>query len=121
MNFQTAKLSFIRQIMDFADLFDAKVTCFHVDNAHNPLLENLKISFAKATSDRKNISFEIVEHDYVLEGINHFAEAQNADLLVMKTKKYNFIERLFQTSYTENMVSHTHIPLLALHENDEML
>jgi len=121
MNFQTVKLGFIRQILTFAKLFDAKITCFHVDNAHNPLLKNLKIAFEKATSDSKNISFKIVQHDYVLEGINEFIDKQKADLLIMKTKKYNFIERLFQTSYTENMISHTHIPLLALHENDEML
>lgn len=120
MNFQTVKLGFIRQIMTFATFFDARVTCFHVDNAHNPLLQNLKIAFEKATSDSKNISFKIVKKDFVLEGINEFAEEQKADLLVMKTKKYGFIERLFQTSYTENMISHTHIPLLALHETDQM-
>jgi len=121
MNFQTAKIGFIHQIIAFADLFDAKVTCFHIDNTHNPLLENFKISFEKATSNKKNISFKIIKHDYILEGINQFAEAQKADLLVMKTKKYSFIERLFQTSYTESMISHTHIPLLALHENDEIV
>ncbi|MGB1205961.1 MAG: universal stress protein [Chitinophagales bacterium] len=121
MNFQTVKLSFIRQIINFAALFNAKVTCFHVNEAHNPLLQNFKIAFEKATSSSKNISFNIVENDNVLAGINEFAEQQKADLLVMKTKKYSFIEKLFQISYTDNMISHTHIPLLALHETVEIL
>jgi nucleotide-binding universal stress UspA family protein len=103
----------LRKVLDFASAFDAEVHCFHVNVAHNPLLTSKAEKWAEKFSGEK-IVFEIVEGDYIPEGINRFIEEKQADLLAMITHKYTFFDRLFQTSYTEKLALHTDTPLLAV-------
>ena len=63
-----------------------------------------------------NHSFNFVENEDIVEGINEFVDEHSADLIVMVPRKHTFFENIFQERNTKRMAFHTHIPLLALPE-----
>lgn len=63
-----------------------------------------------------NHSFDFVENEDIVEGINEFVDVHNADLIVMTPRKHTFFENIFKERNTKRMAFHTHIPLLALPE-----
>lgn len=61
--------------------------------------------------------YDYIDHENVEEGLSEFAEKNNLDLLIVIPKKHNFWERLFNKSSTKQLVSHSHIPVMCIHEN----
>jgi nucleotide-binding universal stress UspA family protein len=52
----------------------------------------------------------------VTEGIMEFAETNNLDMIMVIPKKHKLLEGLFRKSHTGDMVEHSHIPVMALHD-----
>jgi len=52
----------------------------------------------------------------ITEGINWFAETQHIDWMVVIPKKHNLTEKLFSRSKTRDLLYHTHMPVLCMHE-----
>jgi len=66
--------------------------------------------------DRYNHSFNTIEKDNIEEGIDQFLEKHSTDLLVMVTRRHNFIQKVFGGSHTKKMTHQTKKPLLIFHE-----
>ncbi len=52
----------------------------------------------------------------VVEGINGFAEHNNLDLVMVIPKKHRFIDTLFHKSKSRELITHSHIPIVSIHE-----
>ena len=52
----------------------------------------------------------------VVESVNSFAEHNNLDLVMVIPKKHRFIDSLFHKSQSRELISHTHIPIVSIHE-----
>jgi nucleotide-binding universal stress UspA family protein len=52
----------------------------------------------------------------VVESINSFAEHNNLDLVMVIPKKHRFIDSLLHKSQSRELISHTHIPIVSIHE-----
>jgi nucleotide-binding universal stress UspA family protein len=63
-----------------------------------------------------NISFNFIEEEDVVDGINHFMEDNDADIVAMVRHKMGMIDRLFHPSITKQMVLHPEHPMLILHD-----
>jgi nucleotide-binding universal stress UspA family protein len=61
-------------------------------------------------------SFNFIENDDLVEGINDFAKKNNIDIIVMIPRKHNILENIFKERNTKRMAFHANIPILALHE-----
>jgi nucleotide-binding universal stress UspA family protein len=48
--------------------------------------------------------------------INWFAEKEAIDWIVVIPKKHNLVDRLFSRSKTQDLIHHTHTPVLCMHE-----
>lgn len=48
--------------------------------------------------------------------IEEFSDKNHIDLLVVVPKKHKLLHRLFQTSYSKNLVLHSQVPVMAVHE-----
>jgi nucleotide-binding universal stress UspA family protein len=48
--------------------------------------------------------------------INWFAEKEKIDWIVVIPKKHNLVDRLFSRSKTQDLIHHTHTPVLCMHE-----
>jgi nucleotide-binding universal stress UspA family protein len=60
--------------------------------------------------------YDYIEHQDVVEGIHQFAETRGFDLLITIPKKHRLLSGLFQKSHTREMVFHSHIPIMCIHE-----
>lgn len=110
------------QIVNFARLFRAQVTLFHVYPVYpeevelarldkHALLENLKRQF-----DYEAIDLELVrtEEDNDVEGgIEHFVQQFAPSLLVMFNRERSWFDRVLDPSNTKEMIMTAQVPLLA--------
>jgi nucleotide-binding universal stress UspA family protein len=61
-------------------------------------------------------SFHYEENPDIVEGINHFVDQHNIDMLVMIPRSHTLLENIFHEPTAKRMAFHTHVPLLSLHE-----
>jgi len=57
-----------------------------------------------------------IESDDITEGINWFVDKGRLDWIVAIPKKHNLAESLFRRSNTKDLLYHTHVPVLCMHE-----
>ena len=60
--------------------------------------------------------YHFIKDDDVEKGLNEFAENNKLDLLIVVPKKHSLLGKIFQPSHTKQLVLHTHIPVMAIHE-----
>lgn len=63
-----------------------------------------------------NPQYHFVSDPSKVEGINSFAEQQQADLLLLVPKKHGLFDSIFKRSTTSRIAFHTNVPLLSIHE-----
>lgn len=109
------------ELILFARSFNSKVYVVKVVNDNNQeWLEIVQNSSMPNKIDQiVNTSFQFPVDTDIRHGLDEFIEKHNADLLVMTPHKHEWIERLYRTSQTADMIFHTKIPLLVLPETKE--
>ena len=73
------------------------------------------IQLNRAFGEEK-IKLDTVDGADVKEGIDHYLEEKQVDLVVMSTHKKTILERLFMQSNTKLMAMQTKVPLLVYHK-----
>ena len=63
-----------------------------------------------------NPNYHFIENADTEDGINEFAEKNNIDLLITIPKKHGLIDTLFKHSSTKELVTHSHVPVMCVHE-----
>ena len=81
-----------------------------------PINEHLMIQLNRAFGEEK-IKLDTVDGADVKEGIDHYLEEKQVDLVVMSTHKKTILERLFMQSNTKLMAMQTKVPLLVYHKD----
>jgi nucleotide-binding universal stress UspA family protein len=59
--------------------------------------------------------YHYIEHDDIEDGINHFAETNNLDLVITIPKKHKLVQSLFKKSSTRQLVFESHVPVMCVH------
>jgi len=57
-----------------------------------------------------------IEAADVIEGLNTFAEVAKLDWIVVVPKKHTLVQKVFTTSHTQQLLYHTSVPILCIHE-----
>lgn len=113
----------VEEIIEFARPFNAEVILLHIssgeiENSYEfESIERFKERIAEDSKYEK-VSFRLLEHKNVYEGLNLFLEETKADLVAMTMHKRSFIQKIFNRSITRKMAYHTHIPLIAFTTNE---
>jgi len=111
---QSDETSIIGFIIELAKLYDATLVILHVD--HDSGNKEWSIEKLKNIVDKTNYSKiaykEIVMTD-ISESINNYVKEQNANMLSMTTHTTSLFDKIFHHSLTNELLLHTHIPLLA--------
>ena len=63
----------------------------------------------------KKYTLQVIEADTVVGGLQTYAEEQNADLIVMATRKRDWLSGIINPSVSKKMVLATNIPVLVCH------
>jgi len=63
-----------------------------------------------------NPQYHFIINENIDEGIMDFAEKNAIDLLLVLPKRHRLLDMLFHKSHTKNLVLHSHVPVMALHQ-----
>lgn len=105
----------VRYLLDFAEVFEAKVESLHIEKNHNSDID--------ADSEFKIAPFDKVQLRTVwdssrVHGLDHYLDKYPVDILVMLTHERSFFEKLYKRSLTNQMAFHSSKPLLILKEKE---
>jgi nucleotide-binding universal stress UspA family protein len=66
--------------------------------------------------DELHPSYHFLNQVEIEDGLSAFAIAHKLDLLIVVPKKHNIIGRLFHKSHSKQLITHAHVPVMAVHE-----
>lgn len=103
----------VNQLKGLVKFYDADLDIIHVSTDEKPAAENLNEPY-----HLKDIPYTLhyLWDKDIEEGLQKHVTEHQTNLLVLIPHQHSFFDRLFQKSITRQMVYHTHIPLLTLHE-----
>ncbi|TVR88973.1 MAG: universal stress protein [Saprospirales bacterium] len=105
------------EIHELISVLSPNIHLFDVNIANNPLMEDKMAEIKNKLAHYPGLKFSLVNAIDVVSGILKFTDLNPTDLIVLLSKNYKLIDRLFERSYTEKLVLHTQIPVLALKFN----
>ena len=108
-------ISFIKSIVDE---FHADLHILHVDYDEKQPKGELPLESAHLESLLGAIrpQYHFLKNNDLVQGINDFAEKNNLNLVMVIPKKHKFLESLFHKSGSAGLVTHSHIPVMSIHE-----
>lgn len=118
-NFLEADINSLHKLLNIVEPFKPKIVLLHVGSTKGEDESDVLNGFREIVEENtkyKHITYQIIENEDILEGINEAARMHKADVIAMTTLKRGFLSGLFHKSLTKKMVFHTDIPLLAFHE-----
>jgi hypothetical protein len=76
-------------------------------------------SFAVHTVlEKLNPSYHFSHDENFIEGVNHFVDEQQIDLVITVPKEHHFFAQLFSSSHTKKLAFHSNVPILVLSKNN---
>ncbi len=103
----------LKNLATLAKVFGAEVKIAHVQDDDHKGTPHAKFDEALGNIPH---TFHILPQQEVEKAIDAFADAENADMVAVLTRKHSFFEGLFHKSVTSKIAYHSTIPVLALHE-----
>lgn len=115
-NFESDDAKTIEELMEFAFLYDALIHCVHIrskgEDAASKEKEEKIISMFKEDIIMHRMDFEDQDDLGAIEGLNHYLESHDIDMLAMLTHKRGFWGRMIHSSNCREMALKTNVPLL---------
>ena len=112
---ETTPVQFIKQMVKE---FNAELHVLNVDyeNKHfKPETPEQSVLLHTLLEDI-NPNYHFINNADIENGINEFAETNNLDLMITIPKKHKLLEGLFKPSSTKQLITHTHVPVMCVHE-----
>ena len=107
-----------KEINNFVTTFNGELHVLNVDSSKQHLKPDTEqTAFLETMLAEVKPVYHFIEHDDIEDGINSFAETNNLDLVIIIPKKHKRLQELFNPGSTKQMVRHSHIPLMCIHEN----
>ena len=107
----------VAEIKNFVKTFGSEFHVLNVDDSKRHQKPEAGLTALLQTLlEELSPEFHFIEHDDVEEGVNAFAETHNLNLVMAIPKKHKLLQGLFKSSSTKQLITHTHIPLMCIHE-----
>ena len=110
----------VLKVIELIKPFNSEITLLHI--RIGKLDEFLEYSELEGFKNRvveeskySRISFSLIDHTDVYQGMNTFTEEAKPSLLVLSMRNRSFVEKIFSRSITKRMAHHGHTPLLVFH------
>ena len=101
-------------VQDFnADLHIMNVD-FHNEHSTGEMLDE-RFELNEMMGDTKP-AYHNIESADITEGVNWFAEKEGLDLVVVIPKKHTALQKMFHRSHSKDLLYHTHLPVLCMHQ-----
>ena len=98
--------------------FNAELHVLNVEysNAPVPVTKVEESMYISELLSELKPSYQTILSADITNGINWFSSKEKIDLIVVIPKKHNLIEKMFSRSQTKELLYHTHVPVLCVHE-----
>jgi nucleotide-binding universal stress UspA family protein len=114
---EVVKITPIDEIKTLVHDFNAEL---HILNTGNKEVFDADLVFESGLMQEMTMSlnpqFHFINNENTDEGIMDFAEKNQIDLLIVLPRRYNFLSSIFHKSHTKQLVLHSHVPVMALHQ-----
>jgi len=107
----------IQQVISLATVLKAQVEVLHVSHAENEINQALYEEFVeeiKSFTHYDKLHFHRKVFQSTTKGLKEFVGDQNADLLVLLSKKRNFFQNLFHHSVTKDLYEFSDFPFMVV-------
>jgi nucleotide-binding universal stress UspA family protein len=109
----------VEEIKMLVKQFQAELHVVHVnredEQAYTP--ETIEESgLLQEMLDELHPVYHFLNNVNIDEGLSGYAEKNKLDLLIVIPKKHGLIEKLFHKSHTKQLILHSHIPVMSVHE-----
>ncbi|NOU38758.1 MAG: universal stress protein [Ferruginibacter sp.] len=111
---ETTPLALLKKIVK-----DFNANLFVINVSNDKVLDNEKISESSILDiliKDLNPNYRTVYAEEISEGINWFAKQEELDWLVVIPKKHNLMDKLFKRSQTKELLYHTNVLILCMHD-----
>jgi len=105
-------------IKDFVKELNAELHVLNVDykNSHfKPDTPQESVLLHTLLEDL-NPKYDFIDDPNIEVGIEKFAEKNDLDLIITIPKKHKLLEGLFRKSHTKDLIFHSHLPIMCVHE-----
>lgn len=105
-------------IKDFVKEFNAELHVLNVDykNSHfKPSTPQESVLLHTLLEDM-NPKYDFIEDPNIEVGIEKFAKKNDLDLIITIPKKHKLLEGLFRKSHTKDLIFHSQLPIMCVHE-----
>jgi len=115
-NFNEADTASLDKLISFFKPFGAHIECLHIDTENTPHINEFELSELerkfkdKAADD--TVHFDIIRADDAKEGLEHYIQKHNIDVVSTFSKKRNFFQKLIDTSLSKQIAGESDIPLI---------
>jgi nucleotide-binding universal stress UspA family protein len=109
----------IKELTSLVKEFNAELQVLHVSAESGDSYDSETIEESEWLRDilaDLNPKYHLIKGVDIEKNINEFAEKNKLDLLIIIPKKHTLIQNLFQQSHSKELVLHTQVPLMAVHE-----
>ena len=105
-----------KMMATFTDLkiLVANVIPLHID--YRSTFDSRVLPVIKIFLQKEDYSVHSIENENIVDGINAFAEQENADLVVMVPRRHAIWRNLFFEPNTKRMAFHASVPLLVIQQ-----
>jgi nucleotide-binding universal stress UspA family protein len=108
-----------KEIADVIRAFNAELHILHVSDAGGDKFSPQKLDesarLLTMLYDLKPV-YHLIENKDIEKGISEFAEKNQLDILITIPRSRKFPAGIFHHSHTKDLVLHSHIPVMSIHE-----
>jgi nucleotide-binding universal stress UspA family protein len=109
----------VEEIKTLVKEFNASLQVIHIntgeDFRYGPEIVE-QTGLLQEMLDELHPSYHFLDEIDIEEGLSAFAEINKLDLLIVVPKKHNVISKLFNKRHSKQLLMHTNIPVMAVHE-----
>jgi nucleotide-binding universal stress UspA family protein len=107
--------SSLDQLLKIMEPFDTKITCIHIDTAHNPTKEERMDelnAFLANEYGHLDIECRLIDYSNVYQGIKDYADSNAVNLLSFTIQKHGIFDMLFMPNLFKKILQEASIPIL---------
>ncbi len=113
----------LKAVLPIKNILDATRASLYVVNVYESKKEitaekSVQQELLNSLLKEYNPSFQYENNEHFIDGINHFVEANNIDLIITIPRKHKLFEGLFTERHTKKLAFHSHVPLMYIHQED---
>jgi len=115
-DFESDETVFLQQLFNIAEPFKANVAIINIltERQLNIFSDNQVVRNITKHFSNQNFCIAQIQENSVIEGLHEFTQENNSDVIAVSIHERSFLESLFHTSISKELVCQTTLPLLAL-------